>query len=889
MSRSPLLVILMVAAVGGVVWLLLGSGLLDGGVDEGDGDGTRGGDSSMLDGNAEADAESREADANASPVLFGSSGEQRVGSGDLIARVMDFGTREPVAGATVLLAGRGHGDEEVRVEIETASDGGLFARDVAAGSGYQLLVSDAEGRELQLSGISIAPDGVQDLGDLWMGRSGMLRGRVIDTANQPAGHAEILVFRGSVSAHELQINWRELIEELDQEPVPAARAKADGAGRFEVQDVPPGPTVVLVRAEGHAPAYRTLLMAPDGPVDGEVEIIVVPVPPLRGRVVDTSGAAISGARVAVISQGGDMESVAYGRQYTETEPDGSFTITSTPAGGRIAAVVAHPEYATTFFQVNDAEGIVELKLAAAAEVVLEFKDERGVPIEDAKITAMVMSSLEGNEGNILVGRTDFSGRYSFKAGVGQLLMVFFDHEDYASSTWMGMAAGQMTMGLKGPKDNALKEGRNVMPFEVTRSVRVHGRVTGAGGGPIVGAQVSTLSMSGMGGSPPVVTDASGAYELQVAPMPMGTMLRVKAPGWVVPMAQMRVEIEEDVLDVEHDLELQRAAVVRGRVLDERGQTLAGVRVRIRASGNAGAMAQIDPAGSRAETFTTAEGTYLFDSVIAGESYHVLARRSGYLDGATEAFAVGAGAVVKAPDLKMGRGATVGLRVTGPSGNALAGARVQVTLQRDGDTVFDPMERWRNFADLRTDAEGRVSVGDLPEGQVTFVITSPGMAREETKLTISEDEAPPAEISVRLQRGSRIAGRVVDTDGRAVEGAWVNLMDHSGETPNMRGGSRTDAEGRFEVIDLPEGVYELHVSHAEYGEFPERNVNTGDTEIEAVLRRMSQEAVERMQAIQEELQNVYIEMQSATDDATRAQLGQRAQALQLELGELRRGD
>ena len=121
-------------------------------------------------------------------------------------------------------------------------------------------------------------------------------------------------------------------------------------GMFQFGDVPPGPAVLLARADGFAPYFGELTVVAGEP--GDVRIELLPEATLSGVVLDGNGCPAPDARVHVgykrtLPGGGAFSALTRGR--TVTRSDGAFMIgglvPSTPIslqaqrGGRLSDIV----------------------------------------------------------------------------------------------------------------------------------------------------------------------------------------------------------------------------------------------------------------------------------------------------------------------------------------------------------------------------------------------------------------------------------------------------------------------------------------------------------------------------------------------------------------------
>jgi protocatechuate 3,4-dioxygenase beta subunit len=146
------------------------------------------------------------------------------------------------------------------------------------------------------------------------------------------------------------------------------------------------------------------------------------------------------------------------------------------------------------------------------------------------------------------------------------------------------------------------------------------------------------------------------------------------------------------------------------------------------------------------------------------------------------------------DVQVGAYVAVGGRVVGPGDRPIPGARV----------------RWIGRAgfseDHVADEDGVFAIGRVAPGD-------PGVVQAEAEGFVTAEERPVDGVALlRLQPGRRIDGRVFDPDGRPAAGVPVVLLPGGWtaeeEDDDMdiaeRRVTRTDADGRYAIEDLPPG-------------------------------------------------------------------------------------
>ncbi|HKE00643.1 MAG TPA: carboxypeptidase regulatory-like domain-containing protein, partial [Planctomycetota bacterium] len=275
----------------------------------------------------------------------------------------------------------------------------------------------------------------------------------------------------------------------------------------------------------------------------------------------------------------------------------------------------------------------------------------------------------------------------------------------------------------------------------------------------------------------------------------------------------------------------RAASVRGRVVDERGAPMTGLQVFLHADRR-----DLDWIWSSyvfdesAFVRTDAEGRFAYATVGARRAPEFVIQpkvpANEWLGGESPEpgcrmrISLKPGDSVDLPDLVVPDSAmkallpSVRVRVRDTDGRPIWGAQV-----RGFDSRLTPPPPTDEAGSCVYSLESR----GLPEKRMRLRVTAPGYARGSTPEVTPSVEAPP-EVEVRLAPPRRLAGRVEDADGAPVASAQVIVVNPGVPTdvalqegpvaipptslphPVTYGRTETDARGRFELDDLPEGPY-----------------------------------------------------------------------------------
>lgn len=117
----------------------------------------------------------------------------------------------------------------------------------------------------------------------------------------------------------------------------------------------------------------------------------------------------------------------------------------------------------------------------------------------------------------------------------------------------------------------------------------------------------------------------------------------------------------------------------------------------------------------------------------------------------------------------------------------------------------------------TDAEGFFSLTRVKAGRVTLVVHHPDFAPALEEFTLLPDEEMK-NVRIILRQGMEVSGRVVDEQGKGIEGAEAVVMYHL-PPAQLAAQDTTDADGRFRIKKVPAQGNFLTVSVNKNGYIP----------------------------------------------------------------------
>ena len=183
--------------------------------------------------------------------------------------------------------------------------------------------------------------------------------------------------------------------------------------------------------------------------------------------------------------------------------------------------------------------------------------------------------------------------------------------------------------------------------------------------------------------------------------------------------------------------------------------------------------------------------------------------------------------VPAAPLPIGQATTTRLTLTvvdGPTGRPLEGLSLDVRLRSPGRAPLDTFKR-------TTDADGTAPIvlPDRVAGTLAIGVREAGYVPVELRWSIGPGRPLPSSYTLRLDPGTTIGGRLVDEQGRPIEGAkvlvWVPREDRRDRLPVVvdlfNAPVTTDAEGRWQYDLVPPDLEKVMLNVEPPGFIPAR--------------------------------------------------------------------
>lgn len=295
----------------------------------------------------------------------------------------------------------------------------------------------------------------------------------------------------------------------------------------------------------------------------------------------------------------------------------------------------------------------------------------------------------------------------------------------------------------------------------------------------------------------VKTDAAGRWTMADLPT-RGMAWLVLADARFVP-ARVQSNLAAQPVDA-GEMVARVAAIITGRVVDEKGKPLGGINISAQGYWKEGQKAY----GS---TTTGADGTFRVTGLDAG-TYDVAAKDPGkkLIANASRRVKTVTGKSVSAPAIVLSSGALVqGIVKDAFNGAPLAG----VTVINAGDDDFDPSKPTgkdgRFQLRVRT-GQSRIYINTVPEG---FLRPERNTLGNNTLVTLKKGETKS--FAFTLERGLTLQGTAFDSEGHPAKGAILNARaaEVSGPYEDFEGKSAVvDARGKWIIKGLKPGKMRL---------------------------------------------------------------------------------
>jgi hypothetical protein len=651
---------------------------------------------------------------------------------EITGRVVRNGTG--IEGATVSVM-----SEEGPSNTTTNSDGSFALTDLTPGQ-MMLNVMKPDAFIQQIRSISAPASNVV----IELPSGGRITGRVVDKSN----HNPVTSFEAGISfqrsAGGMMIALPPMLKDFTTDD-----------GTFTLENVPPGPTQLVVSAPGYTTARVPGLNVEDGKALDNVEVSLETGVRLTGRVTGPDGSPLSGVNVREAVNNGGIRGFGPGSGVNATtDPNGEYTIEGVEPGDK-TFTFAHQGYLSVdkSATLSGHDARLDAQLTSGLTVSGMVVTDAGVPVPDASVNAMSASNTMFGAPN---ARTDASGNFQM-TGLAPGHYNFMARKD-------GVGQGQN-------RDVDVSSGASVRVV-IPASGTIVGHVSGLTDAELQNATVMASSPTGNASASP---DSSGAFRIEGAPT--GTVHvsartnRGFGPGG---KSSGSISVQVDAgSTATADIQFKSSTVVQGRVT-RNGQPMANVVVSFntRTAGNASSSATTDSNGNY-QVSGLDDGNY-------GVGVMDIDRSSAF----SSSYEVhGSGTF----DIDIKTASLRGTVVDSSTGEPIAAAQIQLQNSQGG---------FMGSRAAQTDPSGAFFIDNVARGTYHAVVQKEGYGHEMRDVVVGD--SAPDDLQFKLSPGSGVTISVVDArDNRAITANAVRIVDSAGQVVN--------AGGSFTMSGSPEPI------------------------------------------------------------------------------------
>jgi Carboxypeptidase regulatory-like domain len=596
-------------------------------------------------------------------------------------------------------------------------------------------------------------------------------------------------------------------------PAVKQQFQTDANGVALIEGVRPTEQVFRVRAEGFALDEKTLAAAQPGKTS-ELTFVLGPGGRIEGIIHDTDGRPLFGVGISgrVKRSPADLEVL-----YMKTDGKGRFAFDNVPFGETVELFCSQRNYLrkeqTVLLGAGQKVLTVDVVLRPrpkGGSVLVTVVGPDGKPVPNARLVNPGESSALRR-----YGRTDDNGQFQ----LDDVYDIFGRHE--LGVTAKGFAPQQLSFDPGPPgKPSQLK-------VTLEPGHRIHGRVVL--GPNRYGADLRVFYGGGehgelIGGD--LKTDADGRFSIDS--LPKACTFTVYSPPGYAPFHAQALPLDGEA---EVTVQLQEAALVRGRVIDALSrQPAVPYRIRIMISHDhrpgepaPGMWSSLIEEG---RVITKSDGEFEFGDFPSGTPLRLMVTADGYQANAVDrvvALPRGEFKPIEIRLLKLDPGALRAFagRLMDAEGKPVAGASVRLwtaTSTPDNPTQFpfnwsmiksgqlEQNDLCRQFLTTTTDAEGRFHFTGV---RVAFYAElgywGNGIAADRQPVHFAPDALKPMELRLQARAAARL---IVEVDRNVWPKAGQVQLSGDQGTFDYKLSTLRPGESKVTFDDLPPGTFQL---------------------------------------------------------------------------------
>jgi RNA polymerase sigma factor (sigma-70 family) len=349
-------------------------------------------------------------------------------------------------------------------------------------------------------------------------------------------------------------------------------------------------------------------------------------------------------------------------------------------------------------------------------------------------------------------------------------------------------------------------------------------------GTEVTVEIDSGARAGLGGEPEVMTrlatnpDGTCTIEFPRV-LPKEIYVTARKPGFACRSYGPLLEPGEAGIASDHTIEMESGVTIGGVVKNHDGRAITGATVIIKA--RAGADDSPDWTWvSGAKVTTDTQGRWRYGEMPSGwRNVYITVTHPDYVPTFMQReIPTPSDLMLKArkAEMTLDEGLALVGRVVDVNGRPLAGAKIGLGSDR---RIMQS-----DFPSTTADAEGRFRFGHVPSGTHTVTAQSPGRAPELADVVVAPGMKP---VELRLGPGHLIRGRVINPEGKPLDGVTVQAMDWKRHS-SLDWMTKTDARGRFTWDSAPKEPVFLTLTRPGYTMVGQREFQADKDETNVTL-------------------------------------------------------
>jgi len=621
-------------------------------------------------------------------------------------------------------------------------------------------------------------------------------GRVVDPGGKAAAGVKVLLIPVPTAVESAKL---ELAGKANPEPV--VTAATDAAGGFQLAAPDAGMWRVRIEARGFVPLETSLAPLVDEAELADAKLLADT--GIKVTATDPAGKPVAGARVRLMDtrrEKGDGDGWFVPVRLATTGTDGTVTL---PRATEESLTVRVGIAGFLMAERKNVRGAaVTFRLAAGHLRHLQVRDARGKGVP-----------------GVIVWRDDWVAGKTAETGAVDLLLPDGGGTELRLAAEDGRSLDFRLKPAAKPDPAAPQAPEMPDAATLPAAVALAGKVVSARDGRPLGGAVAWITTDP---GTAVRTGADGSFNFPAAPA--STSVGAAATGFF----ENRMAAGSNRRSP--SLALKPRLAVSGVVVDEAGKGLPGAVLT--ATLLPGRMSMtMDFSLYRSGGFTRSGpgGRFRLANLAAGAPYGVRIELPGFAPSQTDLPAREEGQ--PAPELRivMRTGREAFGMVLDANHEAVPGAQAKlrpVAGNELGARIREALKGVTDRFEATSDAKGRFAFSHLPSGSFDLIVNAKGFAPLTVPgLAVPEGQGASDLGTVVLSPGAFVEGRVVDSEGKPVEGAEVRAASRSSQRLPFRVPSRdprpadayTAADGGFRLEDRAPGEsIDLAVLHPSYG-------------------------------------------------------------------------